>query len=276
MRHNRSNLGSTLMKTAIASVLALGALALIVPAGAQNLSTSGLRLYDNFNSRFIDPAKWIAQWQCGGTIMECVREIQDEHLRLRVRGYGASDSNEGTQFGSSGLSLAASSATDIAADLVVRRSATQACSTNPGFSGHAQALISGSFFNGGGGTPDDDVQAYFQLDRYAFYQAGTVQAGGFLKYQGQFFDNVDLGLVNIGERVRIELRWDRPNHQFVVRVFHPDSGAVSEQNMPYAISDTTPAVSQFKNISANVFPANCFGSRVSSELEILISDVLTN
>jgi hypothetical protein len=275
MRHSRSNL-SSILKSITASVLVLGALAFIVPAVAQNLSTSGLRLYDSFDSRFLDPAKWIAQWQCGGTVMECVREIQDEQLHLRVRGYGASDSNQGTQFGSSGLSLAASSVTDIAANLVVRRSATQACSTNPGFSGHAQALIFGSFFNGGGGTPDDDVQAFFQLDRYAFYPTGTVQAGGFLRYQGQFFDNVDLGSVNIGERVRVELRWDRPNHQFVVRVFHPDSGAVSEQNMPYAISDTTPAVSQFKNIDANVYPANCLGSRVSSELDIMVADVLTN
>lgn len=253
----------------------LGTVAL-VPAVAQNGSNAGLRVYDSFDTAFLDPSKWLAQWQCGGTVMECVREISDERLRLRVRGYGASDSNQGTQFGSSGLSLASASATDIAVDVVVQRSVPQPCSTNPGYSGHAQFLVSGSFFNGGGNTPDDDVQAYLQLDRYPFYPAGTVFAGGFLKYQGQFFDNVELGSVSIGERARLELLWDRPNHRFIVRLFRPASGTFAEQSMPYSVSDALPAVAPFKNIDANVYPANCVGSHLSSELEVFVNDVLTN
>ena len=238
-----------------------------------------LILYDSFDSRFINPSKWVAQWQCGGTVMECVREIQEEQLRLHIRGYGATDTNAGTQFGSSGLTLQNSSVTDIAADLIVRRSAAQGCSTNPGFGGgggHAQALIYGTFFNGGGGSADDDVTAFLQLDRYSTYPLDMVQVGGFLKYQNQFFDNVDLGLVNVGERVRVELLWDRPNHRFVVRLFRPTYGISSEQYMPYTISDVAAPASLYKNIDANVFPANCLGTRTSAELEVLVDDVLTN
>lgn len=275
----RKNMLVVLLKQMMLSLAMVGALAVVMPALAQNQSSSGLRLYDSFDHKFLDPSKWLAQSQCGGTVMECAREIHEDQLRLRVRAYGATDSNDGTQFGSSGLTLASNSATDIAADLTVRRSTAQACSTNPGFGGgggHAQALIYGTFFNGGGGTSDDDVTAFLQLDRYSTYPVGMVLVGGFLKYQNQFFGNVDLGFVNIGERVRVELLWDRPDHRFVIRLFRPASGTLTEQVMPYAIADTMAAVSPFRNIDANVFPANCVGTRTSAELEMLFDDVLTN
>ncbi len=262
------------LKQATLCLLAVSAMAVIMPALAQQ-SNTGLRLYDSFDNRFLDPSKWLAQWQCGGTVMECVREIQEDQLRLRVRAYGATDSNVGTQFGGSGLTLTSSSVTDIATDLTVRRSTADACSTNPGLVGHAQVAIFGSFFNGGGNTPDDDVQASLQLDRYSSDSPGVVLVGGFLKYQGQFFDHVDLGPVNVGEHVRVELLWDQPNHRFVIRLFRPASGTFAEQVMPYAISDTTAAVSPFRNINANVYPANCVGTRTSSELEVLFNDVFT-
>src|ERR1700746_339269 len=156
------------------------AVGISVPAKAQ------LRLYDNFDGPFIKPSKWSPQWQCGGTVMECVREIREDGLRLRVRAYGANNTNDGTQFGGSGLSLVNNSVTDIAADLTVSRSTAQACSTNPGFGGggHAQVLLFGSFFNGGAGTSDDDFQAFLQLDHYATLSPGMVDVGGFLFHQG--------------------------------------------------------------------------------------------
>jgi len=277
MRRNLKHLKPGPKQTMLC-LLVGSAMAVIMPGLAQQ-SNSGLQVYDNFdNSRFLDPSKWLAQWQCGGTVMECVREIQDDHLRLRVRAYGATDSNDGTQFGTSGLTLASNSVTDIATDLTVRRSTADACSTNPGFGGgggHAQVLIYGNFFNGGGGTSDNDVTANLQLDRYSSDSPGVVLVGGFLKYQGQFFDHVDLGPVNVGEHVRVELLWDQPNHRFVIRLFRPAYGTFAEQVMPYAISDTAAAASPSRNINAYVYPANCVGTRTSAESEVLFNDVLT-
>jgi hypothetical protein len=103
-----------------------------------------------------------------------------------------------------------------------------------------------------------------------------VEVGGFLKYQNQFFDNVDLGPVNIGERVRVELLWDQPNHRFIVRLSRPTYGTLTEQYMPYTMSDVNVPASPYKNIDANVFPANCLRTRKSAELDLLIEDVLTN
>jgi len=40
---------------------------------------------------------------------------------------------------------------------------------------------------------DNDVTANLQLDRYSSDSPGVVLVGGFLKYQGQFFDHADLG-----------------------------------------------------------------------------------
>ena len=242
-------------------------------------SVSTLHLYDNFDGPFLDPMKWSSPWQCGSPVMECVREINEEALRLRVRAYGATDSSAGTQFGSSGVTLTANNVTDIAAQVVVHRSSADGCSSNPGFGGgggHAQFLLFGAFFNGGGGTSNDNLQAYVQLDRYSTAPAGAAGVGGFLSYQNQFFDNVDLGFVNIGEKVTVELMWDQPNHQFVVRLFRPLLGTVAQQFMPYTVSDTTPAVGPFRNISANVYPANCLGNRTSADLDVAITKVMTN
>ena len=237
---------------------------------------SGLTLYDDFNQKFISPAKWYTQWQCGSpSVMECEREIQSNQLRLRVRGYGTSDTNNGNQFGVSEVYLTSARVKDIQAQVVVRTSTADTCATNTSGGAHAQALLSGAFFNGGGGTANDDVQAFLQFDRYSTDPAGVVEVGGFLSYQGQFFGNVDLGPVNLAERVVVELAWDQPNHQFVISLYKPDDGTFRQQSMPYGAPDITPAVAPFKILSARVFPANCLGTRPSADMEVLFDNVKT-
>jgi hypothetical protein len=76
--------------------------------------------------------------------MECVREIQDGRLRLRVRAYGAIDSNSGTQFAGSGVNLTAASVTNIAVQVVVRNSSPKDCATNSGVGHSLGTLESGT------------------------------------------------------------------------------------------------------------------------------------
>lgn len=233
------------------------------------------KLYDNFNKPFIDTSKWSAPQQCGSPGMECVREIEHGQLRLRARAYGATTSDTGTQFGNSGVNMTNTAVTDISAQVTVRNSSPQDCTTNPGAS-HSQVLLSGAFFNGGGGTSADDVQAYLQLDRYySTIVPPTVEAGGFLYYHGQFFDNVDLGPVGTGVQVTVELQWDQPNHQFLVSLAQPGHSTV-QMSMPYSISDTTAAVAPFRNLNANVFPANCTAGSTAADLDVLFDNVKTN
>lgn len=240
------------------------------------VAQSDLTLYDDFNQKFINPAKWSTQWQCGSpSILECEREIQNDQLRLRVRGYGAPNTNDGNQFGVSEVYLTSVSVRDIQAQVVVRKSTADSCATNTGGGAHAQALLSGAFFNGGGGTANDDVQAFLQFDRYSTDPWGVVEVGGFLSYQGQFFGNVDLGPVNIGERVVVRLTWDQADHQFVLSLYRPTYGTQAHQSMPYGVPDTAPAVAPFKVLSARVFPANCSGARPPADLEVLFDNIKT-
>lgn len=233
------------------------------------------RLYDNFDQKLIDPAKWSSQYQCDPGSLECVREIVDGHLHLRVRAYGAVDTNVGRQFGVSELFLSAgSSASDIVTEVFIRGTDAQGCITNAGEGAHGQALMFGAFFNGGGGTPADDVQAYLQLDRYSTDMPGVILVGGFWSCQGQYFGNVQVGQVNVGERAIIELVWDRPNHRFIVRLIRPTmNNAITEQSMPYSVPDSTPAAAPFKALSARAFSPNCAGTRTFADMDILFDNV---
>jgi len=253
-------------------------MSLTLPSLAQQIQlSSGLKLYDSFDQRLINPAKWYAQWQCGSpNVMECEREIQDGQLHLRVRGYGSTSRSDGNQFGTTGLFLTSSSVTDIAAQAVVQETTAQGCPAMTGAGTHGQALVAGSFFNGGGGTPDDDVQAFLQFDRYSTDAPGTVLVGGFLKYQGQFFGNVTIGTVNVGERVFVELKWDKSNHRFVERLFRSSTNTWSEQSLPYTIPDAVPAIAPYKQLSANVFADNCVGTQTFADMGINFNNVLTN
>ena len=176
---------------------------------------------------------------------------------------------EGQQYITSAL------VSNFAAQVTVRRTTAESCSTGAGAS-HAQALLKGAFFNGGGGTASDDVQAFLQFDRYSSDPPGVARVGGFLGYQGGFFSNVDLGPVNVGELVRVELAWDQPNHRFITRLFKPASNTLVEQYMPYTVSDSMPAVAPLKSLSASTAPANCLGQRTSTEMEVLFDNVMTN
>ena len=263
------------MKTKYAAALVLSWLLAGIVAAQTSPSrateTAG-SLYDNFNQNFIDPSKWSAIWQCGSPAMECVREIENGQLRLRVRAYGATDTNDGTQFANSAVNLTAASVKAISAQVVVRNSNPKDCAANAGVA-HSQALVYGAFFNGGGGTAADDVIAYLQLDRYVATGSSTVEVGGFLQYQGQFFANIDLGPVNIGEKVMVGLQWDQPNHRFVAHLARPTYGTNVEQSMPYSISDTNAAVAPFKSLSANVFPPNCVGTAIPADLDVSFDNV---
>jgi len=251
---------------------------LTVPSFAQQIqSSSGLKLYDSFDQRFINPAKWYTQWQCGApTVMECEREIQDGQLHLRVRAYGSTATNDGNQFGTSGIFLTSSSVTDIAAQAVIQETNAQGCPAMTGAGTHGQALLAGSFFNGGGGTSDDDVQAYLQFDRYSTDAPGVVLVGGFLKYQGQFFGNVTVGTVNVGDHIFVELKWDKANHRFVERLYKSSTNTWTEQSLPYSILDSVPAIAPYKQLSANVFADNCVGTQTFADMGINFNNVMTN
>lgn len=260
-------------------ILAATQLALTDHAAAQaNPSAkSGLKVYDNFNSAYLDPARWYVQFGCSGvTNLECVRQIQEGRLHLRARAYGDRNTNIGNEYGNSELYLLDPAATEFAAELRVLRADSAGCTTSPGAGTHGHALLFGTFFNGGGGTVDDDVHAFLVFDRYSTDPANVVQATAFLQYQGTFFDFADLASVNVGERVTADLKWDKANHQFVAKLVRPSNNTTVQVTLPYTMSDATPAVAPSKALGARSFPENCVGTQTFTDIEASFDRVMVN
>src|SRR5256885_1984326 len=139
--------------------------------------SSNLLLYDNFDERFLNPSKWSLFGACfTWNVLECVREIQDDKLRLAVRSYGATNSNQGNGYGPSELHFAnPTPIKTIAASLTVRQASGTGCPANTGSSG-GHAIFAGSFFNSGTGNPDDDVQALLFFNHLATDPKGYLDA----------------------------------------------------------------------------------------------------
>jgi hypothetical protein len=248
-------------------------------AGAQDLdSYAELRPYDSFSGAFIDPSKWVAQWQCGTTVLECVREIQNRQLHLRVRGYGDPNTSGGVQYGVSELYLKSGAAvTNLAAQVIVLRATADGCPTSAGADGPGSAILWGAFFNGGDGTSFDDVVAFLEVDHGALDQPGVLRVNGFLSSRYQTWPGgVFLGSVNVGERVFVNLTWDQPNHRFITRLLKPASNTFVEQYMPYTVPDSLPAAAPSRALTARAMPVNCLGRRTSTEMEVLFDNVMTN
>lgn len=222
---------------------------------------SNLVLYDNFeDERFLDPSRWIPNSACFlGSTLECVREIQEDRLRLALRNYGATDSNQGTQFDLSEVHFTnPARIRSIAAELTVRRASTASCPTNPGVA-HAETLIIGRFFNSGSGNADDDVEAFLSFEHFTPDAEGVIEVGAFLHWQGRFFGDVGLGRVNVGQKIIAQLSWDQPHHQFVASWTDVVTGTVTQALLPYTMPDTTTD----KLLGVRGFPLNCVGTQTT-------------
>jgi hypothetical protein len=118
-------------------------------------------LYDDFNAKWLDPAKWIpTNPQCDGNVLECVREIRDSKLRLVARNFGARTSDSGIQWSESEVYfIKPNQVSSITADFTASFSGT-ACPTNNTDYTHTQVQLGGAFFNSGSGNPSDDVSVW--------------------------------------------------------------------------------------------------------------------
>lgn len=226
----------------------------------------GMRIYDHFQGNDIDPDKWITPPMCGPTAI-CAREVQNGHLRLAVRGYGAEEPPGEVTFAESQVLFAEPEAIEtIRALFVVKGASARACPANPEEAAHPQMLVHGAFFNAGAtGNPDEDVIAYLMVERRTddpSLPATSLRVGGFMSTSIGFFNNVDLGTVRIGEPAVATLRWDRAAKAFVVRIVRTLTRPfVVEQTMHYGDvlpqARHNPAAEPFKSLRVGSFAPNC-------------------
>jgi hypothetical protein len=228
--------------------------------------SSNLVLYDNFDDeRFLDPAKWSPYGLCSWSVLECVREIQEDRLRLAVRNYGGTNSTQGVQYGGSEMHFTnPTPIRSIATEFTVRRTSSLGCPANSTFlpNSHAHTILQGNFFNSGSGNSADDVQGLFIFDHQSSDPQGVLTVGAFMQWQGQFFGFVGLGTTVVGQKVIAELTWDQPSHQFVASWTDVATGTITQVPLPYTMPDTTPPAAPDKLIGVRTWAPNCLGTQM--------------
>jgi hypothetical protein len=237
-------------------------------------------LYDDFSGGFINPSKWTVSPMCGGNAYDCAREVRSGHLRLAVRGYGDPNSDSGISFAASQVMFRTPNAIDsIELHLKVRTFSSSACPTNSD-AAHPQFLISGTFFNTGTGDASGDVSGFLMVERRTddtFDAPGVLRVGGFMSLNGQFFNNVDLGTLQVGEGAQATLRWDHTNHALVVRIVKSvTTPSIVEQSMPYALPDSQLPFVAVKSIQAGSFAPNCTSQRSVAAMDANVDNVRVN
>ena len=251
-----------------AGILALGLVVFVcLSHKVYAQSSTNLVLYDNFaDEKFLNPAKWSLYGACfTWSVLECVRVIQDDKLRLAVRNYGATNSNQGVAYGPSELHFTnPTPVKSIATELTVRRTSSVGCPANTTFlpNSHAHTILQGTFFNSGSGNSADDVQGLFIFDHASSDPQGVLTVGAFMHWQDQFFGFVDLGIMNVGQKVIAQLSWDQPNHQFVASWRDVLTSALTQVFLPYTMSDTTPPAAPDKLIGVRTWAPNCVGTQM--------------
>src|SRR5215472_171457 len=240
---------------------------------AQNTSS----LYDDFSEGFIDPSKWSVSPMCGFTGYDCAREVQHGHLRLAVRGFGDPNSDSGISFAASQVNFRNPNSIDsIQVNLNIQSFTSTACPANSN-AAFPQFLISGTLFNTGTGDATGDVSGFLVVTRRTddtFDPPGVLRVIGFMFLNGQFFNNVDLGTLQVGEGAQATLRLDRLNHAVVVRIVKSmTTPSIVEQSMPYSVPDSLPPFDSFKMIQVNSFAANCTAQRSVTAMEATVDNV---
>jgi hypothetical protein len=239
------------------------------------------KVYDTFNDRLIDPSKWISNYPepCGiGSALECVREIEDGHLHLRVRNYGSMDNNGPGRGAALGLLLTSPSGVmDLAMEVMVRKVRAEGCPIT-GANPRGNVGLVGRWFNfpraesGGQPTEADDVFANLFLETSS--DPDVLAVVGHLSRQGGPFFDFPVGEVRVGEWVILGLVWDRPNSRFIARLIRPGHHkAVVEQYMSYdGVDDSIPAVTPLRGLFMPAYVPNCSGTRTFMEMDSLFDN----
>jgi hypothetical protein len=173
-------------------------------------------LYDNFNEKWLDPAKSLAtNPQCFGNVLECVREISNNKLRLVARKFGTRDSDSGIHWSESEVYFVNPNVINSITAHVTASFSGTACPTNNTDYTHTQVSVGGTFFNTGSGNPGDDIGV--SLINWIDSTKPSTQLisvyWGYL-YSGIATDTF-LATYPVGTELTASLKWDKANHQFI-------------------------------------------------------------
>lgn len=242
--------------------------------------------YDNFNTIFLDPHKWIGSEPNGGVlILENSRENDWGRLHFRSRIYGGTASDSGFGYGGTRLAFAeADKVTAIKAKVLVIYVEAKGCATNPMFT-RAAVRLGGYFFNIGTPTPgsgENDVMANVLVQR----QSDDTGKPQLLKVVAsvqkclnssctttQSIGSVDLGTTSLWWTVLVSIQWDKDNHQFIFQL-----DRYPKTYIPYNLPDTSPpGMQNNKRIEVQSLLPNCTGEpQPEAFIDAFVDDVSVN
>jgi hypothetical protein len=202
-----------------------------------NTGVAQLALYDNFNEKHIDPAKWVGEPSStpGGSdkdrrevTVELTGQANARHLHISETAYSATTDNNGASGSGFGLGFAVPSKIKaLSFTLAVNKEQAVGCTDNPGNPASATAGFFGDYFNPN--SPQDgatgDIVASIGATRLstdtgtAFQVSGSISQCEDAKCNGQTtlsFQN--LGPVRPGITNTLSVIWDQPNHRFIFRL----------------------------------------------------------
>jgi hypothetical protein len=242
--------------------------------------------YDNFDTKFLDPDKWVgAESNIGLVILESSREIDWGRLHLRNRIYGQTNSDSGWGVGGSRLYFAeGDKVTAIKATVQVNWVEAKGCSNNPSAT-QARVRLSGYFFNTDtpeSGSALNDVLAYIFIQRRSDSTSGSYILGvGANVYRctnsnctsGDLIGTENLGTISFFERVILSIRWDQANHRFIFQL-----NWQSPIHIPYNLPDISPpGLQNNKRIELSHIVPNCTGEpRPVAFMDAYIDKVFVN
>ncbi|HTS38026.1 MAG TPA: hypothetical protein VMH04_20285 [Candidatus Solibacter sp.] len=252
----------------VGSAQSVGGQRALQPNGSQ-------QVYDRFDGKWLDTAKWLPDTPTCYSSLECVREIQNGQLRLAVRNLGGTDSDSGLLWGGPILWFQNPDAiTSIQADITVRSFSGTACLTNNELAS-GQAQIGGTFFNVGTGDPGDDVFAilYTYIDTSA---PTTITVSAWYGWNGQSLWKA-VAQYPIGTALTGIFKWNKSNHQFIAGVkVKGEPGPFTWAALPYSASDTTPPVYPDKRLVGVAFSPNCTSGKTNAQFEARFDNVSIN
>lgn len=262
------------MKLARFALTAVGLMACHALAHAESLAS-----FDTFAGKGLDSARWVE------ADLDTVRTVVDGRAVLGKRSLGNSVSDAGGLFDTQSLTFANGDLiTALAAEVTVDSLATTACGANA-LPAAAKLRLGGAFFNVGtptAGSALGDVVAQVMWSRTSDSTDAANQmrltasvlrcTNADCSTQKLMGSAVDLGLAEVGRKVRLLMRWNPTAKAFT---FRRDAGLT--QAVTYLDDDTTPATKPAKSFSVrNVAPNCASGERGEAALKVRIDNVSVN
>lgn len=238
----------------------------------------GGTLYDDFNHKWLDPAKWqVGNPQCWATL-ECVREIKDGQLRLAVRDFGATNSDSGIAWSSPEVRFIDPSVMSIKADFTPRSFSGVGCTTNNTDYTHTEIRLWGTVFNVGTGNAAEDVTAFLLIWVDTFNpQTRTVSLWWGYNWGSGQGSAYPIASYPFGTPVSLALKWDKDNHRFIARSKAKFAADPRKQIIvPYSVSDTTSPTSASRGVDASVNSLNCTSGQTYAQVEATVDNVIVN